>query len=88
MPTEVGRPLSRREAPPQREPHAVERKAQSRLADSPYYSLKQIFCEYHEGVLTLRGEVGSYYLKQLAQEMLLRLDQVEELVNHIEVRAV
>mgnify|MGYP002622960656 CR=1 FL=1 len=38
------------------------------------------------GTLTLRGEVGSYYQKQLAQEAVRHLEQVSHVVNRLDVR--
>ncbi|NQU36130.1 MAG: BON domain-containing protein [Actinobacteria bacterium] len=38
-------------------------------------------------VLTLRGQVLSFYLKQVAQELIRRLDGAEEVNNHLEVVA-
>jgi hypothetical protein len=38
-----------------------------RFQRSPYLPLRNIRCFVHDGVLTLRGHVPTYYLKQLAQ---------------------
>ena len=65
----------------------VQPEAQSRLHKSGYYELHLVSCEFHEGVLTLRGRVSSYYLKQLAQELIRRLDGTEEVNNRLEVVA-
>jgi osmotically-inducible protein OsmY len=46
---------------------------------------RQITCEYHEGVLLLRGRLSSFYEKQLAQEALRTLEGVDQIVNKIEV---
>jgi osmotically-inducible protein OsmY len=43
--------------------------------------------DYEQGTLTLYGRVASYYHKQLAQEAVIKLDHVQEVVNHIEVSA-
>jgi hypothetical protein len=42
-------------------------------------------CDNHEGVLILRGCVPSYFLKQIAQSLLIYLPSVEELDNHLKV---
>jgi osmotically-inducible protein OsmY len=55
------------------------------LRESPYLSLRRIKCEYHEGVLTLRGNVSTYYVKQLAQTIALRNKNVDEVANRINV---
>src|SRR5687767_10328168 len=57
----------------------------SRLRAHPYLILRGITCEYHDGVLVLRGRVPSYYLKQIAQSLAARADGVERIDNQIEV---
>ena len=58
------------------------------LRSSSYLSLRRLSCEYHEGVLTIRGRVATFYLKQVAQSLLGRLEGVEEINNLVEVRQV
>jgi osmotically-inducible protein OsmY len=55
------------------------------LRQSPYRLLRCIRCDLHDGVLTLRGFVDSYYLKQTAQEVVRRVPGVELIANRIEV---
>lgn len=59
--------------------------AQARLMRSPYLELHHVLCEFHEGVLTLRGCVSRYYLKQVAQNAVRRLDGVAEIDNQLDV---
>ena len=40
--------------------------AESCLRHNPYLALKNVQCDFHEGVLTLRGCLPTYYLKQMA----------------------
>ena len=47
--------------------------------------IRHLTCEFHEGMLTLRGWVSSFYMKQLAQAALQGLSEVERVVNHLEV---
>lgn len=61
--------------------------AEDLLQHSAYLELRNVSCDFYEGVLTLRGHVPSYYLKQLAQSLLCELDGVLELNNHLEVVA-
>ena len=63
----------------------VEAEAQARLHKSGYHELHLVSCEFHEGVLTLRGSVSSYHLKQLAQELIRQVDDAEEVNNRLEV---
>lgn len=42
-------------------------------------------CDFKEGMLMIRGQVGSYYAKQLAQEFARQIPSVEHVVNHLTV---
>lgn len=42
-------------------------------------------CEYKEGMLLIRGQVGSYYAKQLAQEYARQIPGVEQVSNNLTV---
>lgn len=75
------------ESGPSKERHVVKAQAQARLRNSGYHELHLVSCEFHEGVLTLRGRVSSFYLKQVAQELIRRLDGAEEVNNRLEVAA-
>lgn len=55
------------------------------LRSKPYPALRNISCEYLNGVLVLRGCVETYYLKQVAQAAVARLEGVERIDNQIEV---
>lgn len=41
--------------------------------------------EAHAGQVTLRGVVGSYYQKQMAQELLRGLEGIQRIENQLEV---
>ena len=62
-----------REVRPSKERPLIQAEAQSRLRKSGYHELQLVSCEFHEGVLTLRGRVSSYHLKQVAQELIRHL---------------
>ena len=64
------------------------RLAEARLQASSYSELRSLRCDFHEGVLTLRGRVSSFYATQLAQSLAARVPRVEEVVNRIEVQEV
>ena len=49
------------------------------------FELQRLLCEVRAGILTIRGQVSSYYLKQLAQETVRSLEGVIRIVNHLEV---
>ena len=59
--------------------------AENRLRRSPYLALRDIGCADHEGAVTLRGRVPTYYLKQLAQEVVADVEGVHAVINRIEV---
>lgn len=59
--------------------------AENCLRHNSYLALKNVRCDYHEGVLTLRGCLPTYYLKQIAQTTVARLEGVQRIVNQIEV---
>ena len=65
----------------------VEAEAQSRLRTSGYRPLHCISCDFHEGVLTLRGHVSTFHLKQVAQTLIRDVDGVGEINNRLEVAA-
>ncbi|NLE37162.1 MAG: BON domain-containing protein [Pirellulaceae bacterium] len=73
--------------PSRHEKETVESRATRRLCRSPYQSVHLVTCDFHEGMLTLRGRVSSYYLKQIAQTAVLGMEGVEEVNNHVEVRS-
>ena len=64
---------------------SVERAAQLRLAKTGYQTLRSVECSFRDGRIVLRGEVPSYYHKQLAQESVRHAPHVAKIVNHIEV---
>ena len=59
--------------------------AESHLRSNSYLALKNISCEFRQGVLILKGNVPTYYLKQVAQAVVAPTAGVERIVNEIEV---
>jgi osmotically-inducible protein OsmY len=59
--------------------------AERRLRSNPYLALKNISCDYLNGALILRGRVENYYLKQVAQEVVARVEGLERIENQIQV---
>ena len=59
--------------------------ARAELLRNPYLALRNVHCDYREGVLTLRGCLPSYHLKQVAQAAVASLDGVDRVINQIEV---
>ncbi len=80
-------PIREWERRPSGEKAAIEAEAQSRLQTSGYPQLRKVSCEFHEGVLMLRGQVSTFHLKQVAQTLVRRLEGVGEINNRLEVAA-
>jgi len=51
----------------------------------PTLKLRDVSCDFSGGVLTLRGRVPSYHLKQLAQSHVAEVPGVLEVDNCVEV---
>lgn len=60
--------------------------AEPRFRESTHPALRGVCCSFHEGVLTLRGRVSSFYQVQLALALATQTPGVEEVVNHIQVK--
>ncbi len=58
---------------------------QCALSQHPYLSRRNLRFENTDGRVTLRGVVGTYYQKQLAQETLRHIDGVFQISNELEV---
>lgn len=65
--------------------HPAVEVAERRLSQSPYIELRRVSCSVCEGVLTLFGSVPSYYLKQMAQNVVDCLPGVQRIENCLEV---
>ena len=69
-----------------RQQDAVEAEAKTQLMMSAYAPVRRVSCEFEAGVLTLRGQVPTYFLKQIAQTVVLnRLEGIVEINNRLEV---
>ena len=55
------------------------------LYHSAHPALRRLRIEETDTSLVIRGQVSSYYLKQLAQETVKALRGPRRLVNHVEV---
>lgn len=66
----------------------VQPRAQSALANSPIYELRELLVQRHGDGLLLSGTVSSFYHKQLAQEVVRTVcDNIDiDVVNSIRVR--
>ena len=59
--------------------------AQAVLRRSSYFELHDVSCDFSGGILTLRGRVPTYHLKQLAQASVADVPGVVEVHNRVEV---
>jgi hypothetical protein len=60
--------------------------AERALRSGPYPALKKLSCDYRGGVLVLRGCLPTYYLKQMAQEVVAhQVTGMGRLDNQIQV---
>ena len=51
------------------------------LRRSPYPAIRSVSCECRQGVLFLRGLLPTFYLKQLAQEAVAKVEGISQVVN-------
>lgn len=49
------------------------------------YVFEKVAWQYDDGRLTLRGSVPSFYLKQVLQELLRNIEQIDCLANEVDV---
>lgn len=53
------------------------------LERSPYLPLRSVRCDVHNGVLTLRGRVSSFYLKQMALATVRNVEGALKICNDV-----
>jgi osmotically-inducible protein OsmY len=66
-------------------PETLESLISSTIAGHPHLRHRRVHFETHSGHVVLRGVVGSYYQKQMAQEAVRRLQGVAQVENCLEV---
>ena len=67
--------------------HESAEAARDCLQRSPYRPIRNVSCECRQGVLFLRGPLPTFYLKQLAQEAVARVQGILQVVNETVVDA-
>lgn len=65
----------------------LQAKAEAVLSTCPYREVQKINCVLRNGVMFLRGQVSSFYLKQIAQTIMMNIQGVRQVVNAIQVRS-
>lgn len=63
----------------------VSEAAKELLRRSAYPTVRNVSCDFDRGVLFLRGRLGTFFQKQVAQEAVAGLRGVAQVVNEIEV---
>jgi osmotically-inducible protein OsmY len=66
-------------------PESIVRGVSLALRTSGYRDLFDLRCECEDGVITLVGRVGSYFLKQVAQTVAGRVEGVKRVNNQLQV---
>jgi osmotically-inducible protein OsmY len=60
-------------------------RVQTALQHNPHFHGRQVHFRTEEGRVVLSGEVRSFYHKQMAQEVLRRVEGIEEIENQLQV---
>jgi hypothetical protein len=63
----------------------LQSRAQTALANSPFFELHELHVEQRESSLFISGTVSSFYHKQLAQEVVRTVCKGIEVTNSIQV---
>ena len=62
---------------------SIAAEAESRLHESSYSELHSIRCTFHLGILRLHGVVPSFYVRQLAQDLIEDLKGIQIVDNQL-----
>lgn len=63
----------------------LEDRVQNVIDHNPYLSRRKLQCETSEGHVVLRGQVQTYFQKQMAQESLKKIEGIISIDNCLEV---
>lgn len=63
----------------------LEKRIERAISANPYLSGRSVRLETDAQRVVLRGVVGSYYQKQMAQEALRQIDGIGQIENELEV---
>ena len=66
-------------------PHSLFERIHEALSTSPHVPAKELQFEAVEGHVVLKGSVRSFFQKQMAQEVIRRVDGVQRIENLLEV---
>jgi osmotically-inducible protein OsmY len=71
---------------PMLESPTLAERVEGAIAENPYFSSRQLRFETEDGRVVLSGVVGTYFQKQMAQEIVRRIEGVREIDNCLEVK--
>ncbi len=69
----------------QKSTSAFAKRVDMAIKSSPHLARHDLQCAVNEGRVVLTGVVGSYFQKQMAQEVVRRVDGVRKVENQLEV---
>ena len=55
------------------------------ISKSPYLTRRSVCCETNNGHVVLKGQVGTFFQKQMATEIMRQVKGVEQIDNRLEV---
>ena len=64
---------------------SIDGMAELRLHESDHMELHGIRCTFRHGILTLYGMVSTFYVREVAQELIKDLEGIDIIDNQIEV---
>lgn len=71
--------------PPSDHDIALQKSAVLMLKESGYSAVGRLECRVEQGVVELTGVVPCFYLKQVAQAVVQRLDSIQGIRNEVQV---
>ncbi|HTI49719.1 MAG TPA: BON domain-containing protein, partial [Planctomycetaceae bacterium] len=63
----------------------IQQTARLNLKKSGYHPLGRLTCSVEDGVVTLAGAVPTFFLKQMAQSIVQRIEHVQRIENRVRV---
>ena len=69
------------------EDQLLRRNAEQLLRRSSYHPLRRLECRVADGIVELCGSVPSFFLKQMAQSTILRIDDLKGVRNSLFIAA-
>jgi len=63
----------------------LEDRVQNVIDHNPYLNRRRLHCEANDGHVVLRGEVRTFFQKQMAQESVRNVDGIVSIENCLEV---